>query len=237
MTLEESIETIRKSIKKDLTDQRFGMLIAEYPLRKNNRIYWHCKCDCGNEKDIRADALSRDISRSCGCQVQKRIDLTGQKFGKLFVIEMLPNDYCKCICDCGNVATVLGHNLKRGNTQSCGCFVNRSKGETKIQELLKKSNLKFKKEISFTNLKGAGGGFLRFDFGIYDSERLIYLIEFDGEQHFILNGYSGKFLKENDEIKNNWCKENNIPLIRIPYFHLEKLTIEDLLLETSSFII
>ena len=62
------------------------MLVAQYPLRKNGRIYYHCVCDCGNEKDIRADALAGDISHSCGCQVQKRIDLTGQRFGKLVVL-------------------------------------------------------------------------------------------------------------------------------------------------------
>ena len=40
-----------------------------------------------------------------------------------------------------------------------------------------------------------------------------------------------------DAIKTNWCLDNNIPLIRIPYTHLNKLCIEDLLLETSSFIV
>ena len=46
-----------------------------------------------------------------------------------------------------------------------------------------------------------------------------------------------ELLKKHDNIKNQWCKENNIPLIRIPYTHLDNLKIEDLKLETSSFII
>ena len=37
--------------------------------------------------------------------------------------------------------------------------------------------------------------------------------------------------------KNEWCKNNNIPIIRIPYAHLKELKIEDLLLETSQFIV
>ena len=37
--------------------------------------------------------------------------------------------------------------------------------------------------------------------------------------------------------KNNWCKENNIPIIRIPYTYQEKITIEDLLLESSNFLL
>ena len=43
--------------------------------------------------------------------------------------------------------------------------------------------------------------------------------------------------KERDAFKNEWCKENNILLIRIPYWHLKDLCIEDLKLETSKFII
>lgn len=43
--------------------------------------------------------------------------------------------------------------------------------------------------------------------------------------------------QEHDKLKNQWCKENNIPLIRIPYTRYNDLCIEDLLLETSNFII
>ena len=38
-------------------------------------------------------------------------------------------------------------------------------------------------------------------------------------------------------IKNNWCKTNNIPIIRIPYTHYDTLTLEDLVLNTSKYII
>ena len=43
--------------------------------------------------------------------------------------------------------------------------------------------------------------------------------------------------KEYDKMKNEYCKENNIPLIRIPYIHLKELKLEDLLLDTSQFVI
>ena len=57
----------------------------------------------------------------------KKIDLTGQKFSYLTVIEedlekSTPgNIKWKCRCDCGNIVTVKGGNLKSGNTTSCGC--------------------------------------------------------------------------------------------------------------------
>ena len=58
-------------------------------------------------------------------------------------------------------------------------------------------------------------------------------IEYDGEFHFkdsYKDGVYEKTLKY-DEIKNQWCKKNNIPLIRIKFDRLENLTLEDLLLK------
>lgn len=43
--------------------------------------------------------------------------------------------------------------------------------------------------------------------------------------------------KKYDNIKNEFCLKNNIPLIRIPYTKLHKITIEDLLPETSKYLI
>ena len=37
-------------------------------------------------------------------------------------------------------------------------------------------------------------------------------------------------------MKNEWCKDNNIPLIRIPYTQYNDLCIEDLQLETTTFL-
>lgn len=45
-----------------------------------------------------------------------------------------------------------------------------------------------------------------------------------------------KITQKSDKIKNRWCKNNNIPLIRIPYTHKE-ITLNDLLLETTTFLI
>jgi hypothetical protein len=54
------------------------------------------------------------------------IDLTGQRFGRLTVIEKAPsrssNARWLCRCDCGKTTTVLGTTLRRGESISCGCF-------------------------------------------------------------------------------------------------------------------
>ena len=85
----------------------------------------------------------------------------------------------------------------------------------------------------------ANGHVAKFDF--YVNEK--YIIEYDGETHYQYNlhGWHNeeqlKAQQERDIIKNQWCKDNNIPLIRIPYTHLKDLKLEDLLLETSQFIV
>ena len=53
------------------------------------------------------------------------MDLTGQKFGKLILIEKIVikyRTYYKCKCDCGNELVVSHSNLQSGNTKSCGCL-------------------------------------------------------------------------------------------------------------------
>ena len=57
-----------------------------------------------------------------------RIDLKGQRFGRLIVLEesskrdKARNVYWLCQCDCGNTKEISGQNLKKGLTTSCGCY-------------------------------------------------------------------------------------------------------------------
>lgn len=56
------------------------------------------------------------------------IDMTGQRYGRLTVLERAPNNkrglVCwVCRCDCGKIVTLVGHEIRRGNVTSCGCFM------------------------------------------------------------------------------------------------------------------
>ncbi|ULT55402.1 AP2 domain-containing protein [Neobacillus drentensis] len=71
----------------------------------------------------------------------KRIDLTGQRFGRLTVIRFSHTDkrykvYWDCQCDCGNEKTIVSFNLTSGKTQSCGCLHK----EVAAERLLKHGN-------------------------------------------------------------------------------------------------
>ena len=84
------------------------------------------------------------------------------------------------------------------------------------------------------------GKVARFDFYIPNQN---YIIEYDGIQHTIMgnsvynNAEQFAITQSHDNQKNIWCKQNNIPLIRIPYWHYNKLCLEDLQLDTTQFLI
>ena len=235
----------------DLTGQKFGRLTVEYRAGKDHRgeSIWHCICECGNTKDVLSSNLRKGATQSCGCLQKERAgkktpikDLTNQKFGKLTAIKPTEKRLngqviWLCQCECGNEVEVRSYNLVSGATCSCGCL-NHSHGELKIQQMLENNNIPYEMEKSFTScIFEDSQQMARFDFYVNQS----YIIEFDGEQHFTYNnrGWNTKEhfmrLKAHDTYKNRWCKDNNIPIIRIPYTHLDNLELSDLLLETSPF--
>lgn len=121
-----------RKVAKDLTGQRFGKLVAVRPTDKKvgTNIVWEMKCDCGNTTYVHTGNLgeSQRKTKSCGCLHMEvvGVDLTGQRFGRLTVIERQEHkgsrSAWKCKCDCGNVTTVAGTHLNSGATQSCGCM-------------------------------------------------------------------------------------------------------------------
>lgn len=237
----------------DLSNQKFGRLTALEATEKriNKSVVWRCQCECGKECFISAASLRSGRTKSCGCLKQESdkkpkgnvIDLIGQKFGHLTVISRNGSDQrgealWECECDCSNHThlIVLGSNLRTGHTQSCGCE-RRSKGELAVEKILKENNIQFIQEykaFQFANKKWAS-----FDFYVNNK----YFIEYDGETHYLSNLHGWHTLEqlnsqqERDIIKNQWCKDNNIPLIRIPYTHLKDLCLEDLQLKTTKFLI
>lgn len=95
----------------------------------NNRIRCICLCECGVKKDISLSNVINGKTRSCGCGMRTDIynNLIGKKYGKLTVVERLPDTKSsqaryKCVCDCGNSIEVYGSNLLYDQTKSCGCI-------------------------------------------------------------------------------------------------------------------
>ena len=88
----------------DLTNQRFGMLVALYPTDKrasNGCVRWHCKCDCGNETnpDPTMNNLTRHHTLSCGCRKNSKWELFIQSYLESINIDFIPQ---KVFSDCKN---------------------------------------------------------------------------------------------------------------------------------------
>ena len=213
-----------------------------------------CECECGTRKPIAALNLKNGHTQSCGClgaessrnnlkKAWENIryeDLTNQKFGRLTALYRVENRANQttwhCQCDCGNTHEVSGSLLRTGKVRSCGCIS--SYGEECIATICRKHSLQYEQQKTFESCRFKDTGKkARFDFYINQS----YLIEFDGVQHFICTDKDWNTLENfeqtqmRDAYKNQWCKDNNIPLIRIPYTKLDTLCIEDLMLETTQF--
>lgn len=239
----------------NLIGQTFNYLtVIDGPIKKGRRYYWKCQCICGNIKEIRSDGLKSGQTKSCGCykneiliknnKQRQSVDLTNQRFGKLIAkkpTSKRTNDgriIWLCECDCGNTKEASSHDLLQGKIQSCGCM--RSSGEQIIESILKQNNIPYEKQKTFDTCRFSENNyFAKFDFWVNNQ----YIIEYDGEQHFSFktnantwNNYNNYLIvKQHDAFKDNWCKINHIPIIRIPYTHKEKICLNDLLLDTSQF--
>ena len=165
------------------------------------------------------------------------IDITGKTFGKWTVLYKTDKRntggviYWHCKCKCGKEKDVLGTSLRSGRSLSCGLHSNISKGNVKIADILDEANIFYEIQKKFVTCKDIRK--LPFDFFVNNE----YLIEYDGQQHFKKdNIFDYEYTHKHDLLKSQWCKKNNIPLIRIPYTHYKDLKLKDLLLDTSSFI-
>lgn len=250
------------SVLEDLTGQKFGRwtVIGRVPNRvsksgKTRSVMWHCRCDCGNEKDVGARALKKGMSLSCGCLQKERVsealtdDLTGKTFSHLTVMyrngSWKPKNYgtaghkggvraiWHCQCDCGNECDVVGELLRNGDVTSCGCS-HTPKYESFVSKYLESIgymlNVDYFREKTFEELKGVGNGSLRFDFFVKLKSGESVLIECQGEQHIRSTKWFGgdeylKRLQRHDELKREFANRNNIRLIEISH---KKVTYESI---------
>ena len=127
------------ALKKEWVGKRFGKLrvVAETdpnitPSGNKTRRFI-CKCDCGNTVTVLRSELASGRT-SCGCERydKLRIDLTGQRFGRLVVQKLVDLDKPTrngithgwlCKCDCGNEVVCTSKQLNSGKKTSCGCAI------------------------------------------------------------------------------------------------------------------
>ena len=222
----------------NLTGHKFNhlLVIKEIPKeeRKNkNKVEWLCQCDCGNFTTVISNYLTSGHTKSCGCLRAENakklftIDITGQQFERLTALEPTEQRGAdgsiiwKCKCSCGKTHYASTNSLRTGAISSCGCW--RSKGETKINNILFENNVSYKTQFKFNDLRDQKP--LHFDFAIFNNnDELHCLLEYQGVQHYDPNSLHGAWKntpQQHDEMKRAYCKKNNIKLIEIPYTDFE----------------
>ena len=226
--LKHSIEYIKEEFEKE----GYKLISTEY---KNNHQKLNTICPKGHRYDV-TFACFQNGDRCCHCYNEIRntiqsysteeISLKVKEKGYELLSEY-KNNHTKIILKCPN-----GHLWKTDWSsfqQGYECpYCNTSKGEKRILNILDKLNIESKSQYTFEDCKFYN--VLPFDFYL---PQYNILIEYDGIQHFEPIDFAGKG-KEwamnrfidciiRDTIKNEYCKKNNIKLIRISYWDFDKI--------------
>ena len=152
-----------------------------------SRKAYKCKCDCGSVKIVAATQLRNGKSKSCGCKGS--FLRPGEQYQEWIVIKKSEetnkhgSQFYLCKCSCGITRNVRMADLLNGSSKNCGhSRLGLSQGAKMIQQYLLDNGYLFYQEYIFSDLPK-----LRYDFALYDIDnpnKIIRLIEFDGEQHF-----------------------------------------------------
>jgi len=172
-------------------------------------------CGCPNCKKDKLKYTLKEFVKKC-----KQVHCNKYDYSLVNYINYLTK--IKIVCPIHGIF----EQIPRDHLQGCGCQIcNESKGELQIRKILIIDNkIKFKEQKTFNECKGVKR-LLPFDFYLPDYNTCI---EYDGEQHFEPIDFSGKGIREkdikafnnlkiNDNIKTNYCLQNNINLFRIKY--------------------
>jgi hypothetical protein len=232
-----SLQTLKPDIAATWHPQKNNLLKpSEVSVGSPKKVWWKCpKSECNHPHEWKTTIASR--SNGCGCPF-----CSGRRICPCNSLQTLKPDisaewhpkntlkpsevsvssgkkvWWKCLkkgCDHHEWKTTIAH---RTNGRGCP-FCRTSKGEDKIVKILENRKIKYIYQKKL-NYKG-----FSFDFFLPDSNTAI---EFDGLQHFEPVEFFGgeeSFLKqrENDLLKNIYCSNNGINLLRIHYEDIEEI--------------
>lgn len=208
-------------------------LLSENYLNSNSKLKYICTCRnismitfnnfkngqrCGNCKGDRTSKTQRKHISELALELQSYDCNLIEQETDYINSESKITYFCKC----GKKISKIRNTAKKSPYCSDCTTQITSKGEKKVSEALNKLRVTYLKQVKEERCFNVL--FLRFDFCVKDK----IFLEFDGQQHFKPVDFGGKgkewadaHLEENkkrDKIKNQYCIDNRIPLIRIPYW-------------------
>ena len=233
-------EQFMEKFNKQNTHAKDIKVIGTY-VNNNTKIRCKCKID-GYEWEAKPNNL---LKGNTGCpKCAGTMKLTHKKFMEKFnkqnknandieIIGTYINGKTKIKCRCkfdGHEWEATPNDLL---TKNCGCpRCNISKGEKRIAQYLDNLGIHYIYDKKYFNdLVGTGGGLMRPDFII---PSLKIWIEYDGIQHYEATDFTStmsehqiqekfKKVQKNDQIKNQYAKDNNWTLIRIPFTEYDNI--------------
>jgi len=203
-------------------------------------------CECGKEFKTTLSNIKRANKRqctSCGIKIRtnkirKTIDdvtdyITKMELNIILITKEYINNRTKMdfICECGKEFKTSFERLRGGQISCRVCSQKETKGEREIRLWLESNNIRFIQEKRFNNCIGLTKYKTKLPFDFYVSKYNL-CIEYDGRQHYKLTRFRGMSEEKaiitfertqiNDEIKNKYCKDNNIKLVRLWEMNVEK---------------
>lgn len=176
---------------------------------------------CGRKKANISEMLDRD-------EVVKRIQEANNTIQVIGEYNGYHNNIkCKCLV-CGREWESPVCHIIYGDSSCPTCSQIRSKGEAKMVSILKSFGYNPLEQHIFYDCRYKYP--LRFDAYI---EEINVAFEYQGEYHYYPIDYAGKgkewassnteVTQKRDNIKREYCKENNIPLIEVPYWEQDNM--------------
>lgn len=199
---------------------------------KNNRTKLSFRCLCGeifNTSWGEFKGANKKCCNKCSNLNRETLDTVKSFIYNNTNLEVLSETYTtlhnklKLKCECGQEFYATFREIRDRNVRRCEkCRGHKSTLELYIEEILEKNNIEYISQYKYKDCKNINQ--LPFD---YYLPKYNLLIEMDGQQHFVPHRFSkdiNKFADQlyNDAIKNSYCEDNNIPLLRIPYFEIKK---------------
>lgn len=211
-------------------------LVAQKDEIKNNVTYIKYICPIHGEHSVRISNFLN--GKECPkCAIEKaseryRLPITEveSRISRLGGVVLNANEYknsceknLEILCfECGkSFVTSLSCFEEHGGQVCPDCSGSESIGEKKIRHYLEDYKIEFIYQKWFVDCRDKKP--LPFDFYLPACNTII---EFDGRQHFGETNYftySFEDTKKHDEIKNKYCEDNGINLIRIPYWNINKI--------------
>ena len=205
-----------------------GECLSDIYVNNNSNLKWKCDKDhiwyASANKIKTAKTWCPECNGSKKKTIEEMHNIAESKNGKCLSNKYLGAHH-KLLWECEKKHQWLAsyHAVKTSNSWCPIC--SDSKGEKLIRMFLEKNNINFIRQKKFNDCRNKNK--LPFDFYL-PTENI--LIEYDGIMHYkpieYFGGNDGLLLRKKlDLIKNNYCKINNIKLIRIPYFEKDVINI------------